>query len=369
MQVLLISSMYPSEANPSLGIFIKRQVRHLSDLDVKIDLVANSIGPGRAIVRKYLRLAVDVAGRRATPFDLIHVHWPVVPGILGWLLARWRRRPLVVTVHGGEIDPSEIFSIEMGSQKRQLTRLIAGWVLRRADSVIVVGRYLVDVARRLGVPESRIAVINMGVDTTEFYPRARAQARARLGIEPDRLVLLSVGSLTPVKGHAYLIGAMPAIQRHHPSCHLYVVGDGPLQARLQAQTDELEIAERVTFVGPRPPDEIVWWLSAADLVIVPSIAESFGLVAVEALACGIPVVASRVGGLVEHIVDGENGFLVPPGDSRSIAEKVDALLSDLARRMSMRTRCISTAKSVDARIQAQKVLDLYRTIAGGANRQ
>jgi glycosyltransferase involved in cell wall biosynthesis len=364
MRVILVSSMYPSAADPALGLFVKRQVQTLRELGVEVALAVTNRPGRRAVVRKYLRLGLDVLRRCARPFDLVHVHWPVMPGLLGWFAARLRRSPLVATVHGAEIDPDLVYALELGWPRRSLTRAIAGWVLRRADRVIVVGAYLVPVAESMGVRTERIAVINMGVDTGHFRPRPRHEARERLGLPLEATILVAVGSLTPVKGHRYAIEALRTIVRGHPSCVLYLVGAGNLEPELRRRTGELGLGDHVVLAGARPGDEIAWWMAAADALIMPSLTESFGLAALEALACGLPVVASRVGGLVDQITDGVNGYLVPPRDPAAIAAAVERILGDSAGHEGMRARCVDSARRHDARAQARRVVELYAGLTG-----
>ena len=345
-----------------MGVFVKRQVSHLEDLGISVNLAVSNIAAHQAVLLKYVSLALHTLNKQAMGCDLVHVHWPVVPGILGWFIARLRRIPLVVTIHGGEIDPDEVYTLEMGHRKREVTRSIARWVLRHADRVIVVGDYLAETVRRLGVSIDRIAVINMGVDTEQFQPRPRAEARGRLGLDSSALILVAVGALVLLKGHTYLLMALKTILESQPSCRLYLIGAGGMVAELKALGNELGILDHVVFVGPRPSEEIPWWMSAADVVVMPSLAEASGLAALEALACGTPVVASRVGGLLEQISDGENGFLVPPKNPLALAQRIDQLLSNPSLRRDMQAQCVISAQRYDGRTQARKVIEVYESL-------
>lgn len=360
--MLLVSSMYPAPEDLALGVFVKRQVECLRALGVDIDLIVDRRPPRRYVFRKYLALGLRAFSRLTTEYDVVHVHWPVVTGVVGWIVARLKGRPLVVTVHGGEIDTDSIRSSDMGSTKHKLTKQIAGWVMRRADGVIVVGSHLGEVAQRVGVLSERISVINMGVDTSQFQPYSKEESRSRLGIATDHPVVAYVGMLTTVKGPTYLLRAMPSIVENHPTLCLYVVGAGQLEADLKNTAAALGVTRNVRFVGQKPHEEIPLWMSAADVVIMPSLTESFGLAALEAMACGTPVVASYVGGLPEQIVDGQNGFLVPPKCPEAIAQKVNWLLSNPSVVSEMRDRCVSSSQQYDSRLQATRVMNLYRKL-------
>lgn len=366
MRILLVSSIYPSPISPYIGFFVQRQVAHLNELGVECELAVSNLPARKDILRKYAGLAYQTFQRFDIPFDLVHVHWPVFPGLLGWLASMRRRCPLVVTIHGGEIDPNDIYTLEMGTFKRKITRSVAGWVLRRADQVIAVSTYLDSVAKQMGVSEEKIAVINMGVDTTIFKPYAKTAARKHLRLsDKDRKIIVTVAYLMPLKGHSYLIKAMVMIRKAHPSCRLYLVGTGYLETELKRLISQSGLEGHVVFAGQRPPDEIVWWMSAADIVVVPSIAESFGLTALEAAACGTPTVASDVGGLSDHVIEGENGFLIPPGDPAAIARTVNMLFSNPSLLDQMQSRCVASAQKHDSRLQARKVLSLYEGLLHG----
>lgn len=362
IRVLVISPLYPSAEDPVHGVFVERQVRLLEQLGVAVELVVSTKPARKAVGWKYLRLAFDVLRVCGRPFDLVHVHWPVAPGVYGWLVARLRRRPLVVTIHGAEIDPDPIYDFELGRLKRRLTRAVSAWVLRRSDAVIVVGSYLVPVVRAMGVAEERISVINMGVNTDQFRPHPRQDARDRLGLPGESPVFVSIGSLTPVKGHRFAIEAFGQLVQSHASCRLYVLGEGYLEGELRRMARELGLVDHVVFVGARPSDEVAWWLAASDALIVASLTESFGLVALEALACGVPVIASRVGGLVDQVEDGVNGFLVPPGDPGAIAGAARRILADPGAHEAMGLHCVRASRRHDALTQAARVVGLYREL-------
>ena len=151
-------------------------------------------------------------------------------------------------------------------------------------------------------------------------------------------VLGVVGRLSAEKGHRFLIAAMPEILAQEPQAQLLVVGSGPLEAKLRAQVDALNLTEHVHFLGYLPDVQTAF--SRMDLLIVPSLSDAFPLVTVEGMLMGLPVVGSHTGGIAEIIVAGETGLLVPPGDSVAIGQACRYLLSrpDVARQMGLRGR-------------------------------
>jgi D-inositol-3-phosphate glycosyltransferase len=193
----------------------------------------------------------------------------------------------------------------------------------------------------LGAPPGSVCTVPPGVDAEHFRPLDRSAARARLGLEPGRPVALFVGRIDPVKGIDVLLRAwqrvVAALADERP---LLLFLGGKIEtdagaprpdtalARVIARATQLGVAESIRFVGSRPREELPLYYNAADLCLIPSLYESFGLVAVEAMACGTPVVASQVGGLrfsVEHEV---SGLHVPPDDAEALAVATVRALTD-----------------------------------------
>ena len=194
---------------------------------------------------------------------------------------------------------------------------IVGAVDRIVAATAVERTHLV---KHYGADPARIAVIPCGVDTDLFLPGDQAAARAALGLD-DRPQLLYVGRLAPIKGLETLLDAMARLRAAGTRVHLSIVGgdaDEPLnghEGELRARLTRLDLRAAVTFVGAQPQERLRAWYVAADATVLPSHYESFGMVALEAMACGSPVVASRVGGLQTTVRDGVTGLLVPDHDA------------------------------------------------------
>jgi D-inositol-3-phosphate glycosyltransferase len=190
--------------------------------------------------------------------------------------------------------------------------------------------------RRLyGDPKGRIEIVAPGVEHAFFAPGDRTGARRALGLDPDRPLLLFVGRIQPLKGPDVAIRALASLRRHgHPDAQLAIVGGASGEhgdaetERAHELVDELGLHDHVTFVPPQPHHILSTYYRAADVVVVPSRSESFGLVALEAAACGIPVVASAVGGLLTLVDHGVTGFLVPERTAEAFAGAVGTILDD-----------------------------------------
>ncbi|HKX74808.1 MAG TPA: glycosyltransferase [Acidimicrobiia bacterium] len=217
---------------------------------------------------------------------------------------------------------------------------------------------------------SRLCTSPPGVDHQLFRPGSRARARQRLGVGPGPVVLF-VGRIQPIKGPDVAVEMMPAIVARHPDTTLVVVGgpSGPSGenelVRLRRRSIEMGLASRVRFLGPVPHGLVPDLYRAADVVVVPSRSESFGLVAAEAQACGRPVVAARIGGLMDVIDDGSTGMLVDGWDPADHAGAVLTLLDDpeLAAKMGAAGVRWSRRFSWDATVR--RYLELYRGVLTG----
>ena len=181
---------------------------------------------------------------------------------------------------------------------------------------------------RIGVPTTRFSTVPNGIRPRGTGP-GRAAARAALGLEPQQPVVLTVGRLAVQKGHRYLIDAVPELASRFPDVAVVIIGKGPLDERLRAQAAELGVADRVRLVGFRPDARML--LDAADVFVLPSRQEGMPLAALEAMEAGVPVVATRVIGTAEVVVDGETGILVPREDPPALAAAIGRLLDDPAR--------------------------------------
>jgi len=208
--------------------------------------------------------------------------------------------------------------------------------LRIAQLVICISASMAQFARKCGVPAERIQLIPNGVDTDSFCPdpQLRGKTRRELGLSEDHFVLVLVGRIAGGKGHKYAVEALSQVLGRLPNTVLLIVGEGGLEQEVQEQTASLGLESQVKMLGfrtdPRP------YYAAADVALVPSHwNEAAGIVNIEAQAMGVPIIASRDGGLPEYIAEGETGILVPPADAESLAEAIISLSESPQRRQAM----------------------------------
>jgi len=258
--------------------------------------------------------------RRLAHCDLLHTH-EFKSDLLGWPVARHLGRPWIATDHHLAVDESRLLRLFAALDRH---------ALRRADAVIVPS-YSQAVRLQKVVPPERLHVIYHGIDATAFIQRAgkaRSLVRKRYGVADNEQVIAVFGRLEPVKGHADLLEAARLMLRVRSDLRFWIVGEGSLDKALRHQAQALGIAGAVRFLGYQ--HDVAPLMAASDLVVLPSRHESFGMVLIEAMSLGKPIVASAVGGIAEVILDGVQGILVPPGQPAELSRCVLRLLADPA---------------------------------------
>lgn len=261
---------------------------------------------------------------RALPYvrrsNLVHGHWTFA-GLVAVLVGRLARKPVAITIYGADA----LASILGG-----LNRLI----VRQADTVIVISKFTHDVLAST-VPDLEATIIPFGVNDEKVAPHGfdSVAFRQTYDFRPDDYLILSVGRLVERKGFHVLIEAMQYMPAD-VTPQLIIGGVGPEQEALQALAERLGLQDCVHLLGYIDDDNLAQWYAAADVFVLPAVLDSsgdtegLGMVLVEAMANGTPVIASDVGGITDIVIDGQTGLLVPPGDAVALAERIIAALTD-----------------------------------------
>jgi D-inositol-3-phosphate glycosyltransferase len=400
-----VLSIHSSPAAPpgggdsgGMNVYIRSVARELAALGVESDLFTRAHEPGLPKVEQlepgvrllHLRAGPegavpkeDLHGYLAAflcslahaadehgPYDLIHSHYWLSGWVARVLSQRWRV-PFVHTFHTlGRVKNA---ATAPGESPEPHWRLVGEERVTAAANRLVVptpveARQLVEM---YAAAPSRIEVIEPGVDTDRFKPGDRRAARAVAGAR-SRFLLVFAGRLQPLKGPDVAVRSLATLRHRRPDLdvELLVVGgpSGPA-ASGPGQLAELARAEgvgdRVRFLPPQPQDRLAVILRAADLLLVPSRSESFGLIALEAQACGTPVVATRVGGLSHAVGDGTTGVLVPSRDPGDWAAALARLLTRPRRLEGMRLAAAQFSRGHGWDLTASKLLRLYQHLVGG----
>ncbi len=350
MKILTFSTLFPNSEQPGHGIFVETRLRHLVASD---EIDARVVAPvpwfpfrnrhfGRyasyaRVPREERRAGLSVAhprypvvpkvGMNVAPsllanavrpsirrlidegfdFDLIDAHYFYPDGVAAAMLARHFNKPLVITARGSDLT--------LFPQFRQPRQAIL-WAAREADAIVTVCQALKEEMVRLGTDPVRITTLRNGVDLTLFQPVDRVCERRRLGLQG--FTLLSVGNLIPLKGHDLVIQALTQL----PDTTLLIAGQGPERATLASLARSLNVTSRVQFLGAVPQSTLRVYYGAADALVLASSREGWANVLLESMACGTPVVATRVWGTPEVVAAPEAGVLV---DDRSVEGLVRAI--------------------------------------------
>lgn len=388
MRLLTFTSLYPHPEKPSHGIFVETRLRHLlASGEVQSRVVApvpwfplahpvfgryagyaripameqrhgiQVLRPRFAAIPKLgmgIAPVLLAAGARrtvaqvldSTGFDVIDAHYFYPDGVAAAMLGRYFNKPVVITARGSDIS--------LVPAHRMARRQIV-WAARQVQGLIAVCNALREAMVALGIPACKIGTLRNGVDLSLFQPTDRERVRARLGI--GCYTLLSVGNLVPVKGHELVIGALPML----PGVRLLIAGTGPLQRQLAALAVHLGVADRVRFLGAQPQEALRDYYSAADALVLASAREGWPNVLLEAMACGTPAIAPRVGGIPEVVGSRDAGLICRERSSRAIASAVRELRANPPDRAA--TRRYAERFSWDETTQGQ--LRLFRSIAAG----
>ncbi|MBI5855785.1 MAG: glycosyltransferase family 4 protein [Nitrospirae bacterium] len=359
MNILVCSSLYPNNIWPQHGVFIKERMAHFSKTTghalkvvapvpyyppIKLGsrwlysqvrrrelldgievyhpryVIVPKIGMTTYGLSMFLSLLACARNiRRHFDFDLIDAHYVYPDGFAAVLLGLVLGKPVVVSARGSDIN---LYA------RMPLIRPLLRFTLRRAAHVVAVSEALKGVMVRLGISPDHSSVIPNGVDARKFSPVPQSEARSRLGL-PDGTYLLSVGNLTENKGFHLLLQALHVLRtRHHlTQLGLLIVGDGPLRGELERLCERLDLADQVRFAGRVSHEELHVWYSAADLFCLASGREGWPNVLMEAMACGLPIVATRVGGIPEIVSSEAVGLLA----RRETQDLVQTILSALQR--------------------------------------
>lgn len=258
-------------------------------------------------------------------FDIIHVHdW--LTAFAGISFKYYLKKPMITTIHATEIGRAQ----GLHNPSSLAIDGIEWWSTYEASRVIVTsGSMRKEICDHFHLPWEKIEIIPNGIDLAKYNTSVdRWAVRGRYGVSPHEKLVLCVGRLVPQKGIEYLIQAIPMISQRRPETKFIIVGDGWLRDHLEGLAQATGYRWKTIFTGFIPDSEVIALMTSADALIVPSIYEPFGIVALEGMAAGAPVVASQIGGLAEVIEHDRTGILAHSRNPSSIAWGVDHVLSD-----------------------------------------
>lgn len=342
-KILVYSSLFPSRFQPGSGLFVGELVHALSENmsikvvkpipvlknlkvnllepriqwfrnrnEVRVSLFFNFPGILKATDGHLMALSTRKPFNRSAGHDtsLVHAHFAYPDAAAALMLCRRLNLPLVVTVHGSDIN--------VLAQDTKRKEIIAK-TLKKADAVICVSNDLVKKVVQFGVPEQQVCHVPNGVDTKKFRRADKLKSRQILGIDHFKKIILTVGNLIPIKAYDRLVKALPLMD---PEIILVMAGQGHSRRFLEKLANELGVENRVYFAGAIGHKDLFRFYSAADFLVISSHSEGWPTIIFEAFACGLPVLANRVGGIAEALSSQGLGLLMDDNDPRTIAQTV-----------------------------------------------
>jgi glycosyltransferase involved in cell wall biosynthesis len=363
-KVLVITNMFPSKQQKSFGIFIKNQVDALRQrgLDVDVAAITNPKSGKMQLLKKYgkwlfeLFLTFVVKGRA---YQVVHAHYVFPSGYFGLFFKRLYKSRLVVTAHGGDLDKMA----KKGPWFFKMTKTI----LHKADHVIAVGEGLYQqIVTDFSVNPDKVSVISMGVNRQIFKPLDRQAAKGQCGLASDTKTILFVGNIIEQKGLLDLIEAMVIIHHSRQNIQLMLIGpekDAEFKHTLEGKITAGQLHHQVQFLGIKDQSDIALWLNAAECLVLPSHIEGFGLAALEAMACGTPVIGTDVGGL-KHLLSQEAGLLVPARHPAELAKSILQVLLNEETAKHLIKYGLQKAEENDQERLLNRVMNVYFPTGG-----
>jgi len=385
-----------------MNVYVRELTRQLGQMGIHVDVftrsqddhvphVLHELGYGNRVVHvpagpehpvskeemaKYIPEFVDgikaFACEKGIKYDIIHSHYWMSGIAAASLSDLWSGAPIIHMFHTlGEMKNR----IARSEAEREGEYRINGekQVLGRANRIVVGTLAELTQLRFLYKAEpNKMVVIPPGVDVSHFYPIPADEAKSYVGLKPENRMILFVGRIEPLKGVDTLLQAMACLQlKEARPVHLAIIGGEPgaspedmtiEMARLQKMCDDLGLDQSVIFLGMRDQDKLPYYYSAAEVVVMPSHYESFGMVALEAMACGTPVIASEVGGLAYLVRDGETGFTIPAEEPEMLCEKLSWLLNDAELHAKMSQRAVEYAQDYAWEKIAKQIVEAYEEL-------
>lgn len=352
MKVLVLSHLYPNHCQPHFGVFIQREVKALSRLcSIRViapvplnffkKMTPEEIKVSDTLIvyyKKYLPLPgisfLPFKGRwfyiflkklvlkikESFNFDIIHAHMVYPTGFCAVLLGKMLQKPVVISIRGADINKLS---------KHKIIRKMIIYTLQKACTIIVVSESLRQRVLALGIDKEKVKLMAKGVDLEKFKPLDRRATRKKLKLPFDKTVVLSIGHLIPRKNPLGVIDSFLCIPEAERKNYLFIwIGEGPLEKQVRQRIKEKGLESNFKLAGRISPDDIPFWINAADMFILASLSEGMPNVLYEAFACQIPVIATAVDGAREIIKNNENGVLIKPSNPKELVNAIMRLGRD-----------------------------------------
>ncbi len=362
MNICIVSSWLPSSRRPNFAPFVYNFAASLGRFGLNVSVITPLEDGEESITHEDLMTIYRVnAGFPILPVfrligkikpDIIHVHAPNFFSCSAIPAAKLKKIPIIATVHRAEIDKlgNPIFFLRKHA-------------LARFQKIVAVSNYSKSLALKAGVDESKICVIHNSCNEVFFYQKDKVMARINRKLPSDKKIILFVGNLIKIKGVYTLIESLKILRSSIPELLLLIIGQGEEIERLESLAASYDLNSNIKFCGWLPQKDLPELYNAADIFVLPSITEGHSVALLEAMAVGLPIVASRTGGNIETIEDGVNGFLFETGNAEKLAEKLGMILTNRNLRQMMSVKSYKTyLEKFSTKNQINNHLKIYGSI-------
>ena len=288
-------------------------------------------------------------------YDVINTHFAIPSGPAGMILSMISKTPNVLSIIGGDIyDPTK----KMSPHRHPFLRWTIRKILNNASAITAISENTKTNAQEIYRANKNIKVIPLGLPVPSF----KKITRPELGLKSERKYLVSVGRLVKRKGYDYLLKALCILKDKQPLLDLLIIGDGPDSAMLLQLAKDLDISDRVLFLISVDDERKFQYLNCSDLYVLSSIHEGFGIVLLEAMFCGLAIVATNEGGQTDIITEGLNGTLVPPADENALAGAISKILEHPETIEEIGRRNKKTVKQYSISAVAERYMDIFESV-------
>jgi len=377
----MVSDCFPSRSNPYLCTFVEDLSRRLGRIvnlyvltlkrkgDPRVELnesvnifrVTHIENPFYTFLDLPAFVSAIVKLANQLTVDIIHAQFAYPAGFYATLTKRIAKKPVVITVHRYDVVN---LKEDRGAPGIPIIKQCVVYALKNADAILAVSEAIKKDALNLGADPRKTFVVYNAVDEGIFNPQNdKNKVRKELGIKQDEKIIFTLGHLIPRKGIQYLLYALPIIINTYENVKLIIGGDGPEKGRLMRICKTLGLEDKVIFTGRITRDKLPLYYAASNLFVLPSLHEGHCVALLEAMATGLPIVATRVGGNIESVLDGYNGFLVPPKNPEALAKAILKILLDDNLELEFRNNSYKLYSSCfSSNIQIQKTIQIYNNI-------
>lgn len=362
INICIVTSWFPTKNSPSTAPFVYNFAKNLGKFGVRTSVIipktkdeeSISVSEFMTIYRIARKIPIFSMLRLVNNIrpDVIHVHAPNFFSSNIITIAKLKNIPIIATVHRAEIDT-------VGN----IIHFFRKHTLKQFNKIISVSDFTKSLALKAGVENNKISTIYNSCDESLFSPKDKLLARKKCVLPLDKKIILFVGNLIKIKGVYTLIESCKILHKHNPNFLVILIGKGTERTKLESLVASYKLQNNVKFVEWKQQTTLSDYYNAADIFVLPSMTEGHSVALLEAMASGLPLIASNIGGNKESVVDGINGFLFEVNNAKILAEKLTTLLNDDKVQESMAKNSIDVYfKKFSMRAQMENHLKLYRTL-------